>query len=1373
MVIANEEQLSSGVLTDFPSVQRILVIAPHPDDEVFGCGGTLARLGVEGVCIVTIIVTDGALGGAQGADHAEDCLSDMSAIRVGESCAAAQVLGLDAPVFWGLPDRGVLYGEVLVERLMAAIREHRAALVLLPSPADWHPDHQALAFAGAEAVRRLGAEHEACGLQAVFYEVTDPLPNPNLVCNISAVEALKAEAMQCFGSQLQEQPYADRIAGINRFRAMHLGATVASAEAFMRVTAAELDQGLARLLESSLTQRRVQGYAAGGEDLPLVSVIVRSMDRPTLDKSLDSVALQTWPNIEVVLVNAKGASHRVMPEAWGQRSLRFVDQGGALSRTRAANLGLDAARGEYLMFLDDDDWFDADHVAKLVKALQQNPHVGLAYTGVRLVDTEGNFSQETLAYAYDEARLLAGNLIPIHAALFSRDLRDGGCRFDENFELYEDWDFWLQVTRLTPFLFVDGVSAIYRIDRRAGSGVHADGALTRDATLAVFRKQQPLLTDDQCLAMMQAIQQNHGRGGQIARLEAQLAERIEASNALTSALGEQSTQIADLEGQMVERDAHWAALAAQSHDELQVLKLRLAECDMNMVRQREVQAHTQLQVHFLERSLAQSRAEMTRFLNSHSFRLTRPLRDARRRVQQVRHVVGLAQRWLERRGGLRRGLPRLVARSWEVLARGGVRGFVGRLRDFARFSDQSGELDGALLRPRRMASLSAVGAVLPDTPRVDYRFWQNFPLPCDVDVIVCVHNALEDVRRCLSSVVRYSVRCRLIIVDDGSRDDTRDYLQTFAHEQGATLIRNEVARGYTFAANQGLRAATGGYVVLLNSDTIVTLGWVEKLVACAESDPAIGLVGPLSNTASWQSIPEIEEDGDWAINALPSGVTIADMGSLIARHASHGYPRMSFLNGFCLMLRRAVMDEIGIFDEAAFGRGYGEENDYCLRARKAGWELALADNAYVFHAQSKSYSHEKRKLLAEQAGQHLAAKHGGALITAGVAQCRWDRQLISIRAHARVMLEREALLAEGRTRWEGRRVLFVLPIMQACGGSNVVITEASAMLRMGVTVVIANLSLHRSIFEQSYPALDVPVIYFDTPGEIATLGKDFDAVVATAFNSVDWLMPLATSSQVVLGYYVQDFEPLFFPPGSHNHEQAMRSYTQIPGMRVFTKTAWNCDEVLRQTGVVAEIVGPSYDCDLFRPRLSPAVDENRPVKVVAMVRPSTSRRNPEGTIMLLARLQQRFGERIEIVIFGAEEGEGIPLPNGIDAPRLINHGLVRPGQMANLLSTTDLFIDMSHFQAMGLTAMEAMACGAVVIVPRAGGSASFAEDEVNALLIDTTQIDEAVAAAARLIEDVEKRRALQLQGMNDIARFFPEKSASAILQCLLPQRSLS
>ena len=758
---------------------------------------------------------------------------------------------------------------------------------------------------------------------------------------------------------------------------------------------------------------------------------------------------------------------------------------------------------------------------------------------------------------------------------------------------------------------------------------------------------------------------------------------------------------------------------------------------------------------------------MKRFFYNKPLKAGQSLKNLRYRAQQTRHVFGLARRYIGQRGGLRTGVPQLLARSWQLYSAGGVKGFSGRLKDYASFSAQGQRPLPLILRPQHFQPLSATD--LPDVQPVDYRFWQRYQLPCTVDIIVCVHNALADVQRCLSSVVRHSIQCRLIIVDDGSNDETRDYLQTFAHEQGATLIRNESARGYTFAANQGLRAATGGYVVLLNSDTIVTLGWIEKMVACAESDPSIGLVGPLSNTASWQSIPDIEEDGDWAVNALPTNITIADMGSMVARHASHAYPRLSFLNGFCLMIRRTVIDKIGLFDEETFGRGYGEENDYCLRARKAGWSLALADNAYVFHAQSKSYSHEKRKLLAEQAGRNLANKHGNQIIGAGVEQCRWDRQMISIRAHARVMLARETSLAEGRARWEGRRVLFVLPVLQACGGSNVVITEARAMMRMGVTVALANLNLHQAAFESSYPALDIPVHYFKKPEEIAVFGQDFDAVVATAFNSVGWLQPLAeqaAAGRLSLGYYVQDFEPLFFESGSYNHEQALDSYTCIPAMRVFTKTAWNQQEVWRQTGVHAAIVGPSHDCDLFRPRLSTSVDAGQPVKVVAMVRPSTPRRNPEGTIRLLARLQQRFGRRIEIAVFGAEEKTGIPLPEGVKELNLTNHGMIRPGQMASLLSTADLFIDMSHFQAMGLTAMEAMACGAVVIVPEAGGAASFARHDVNAMVVDTTQADTVYAAAVRLIEDREKRRAMQLQAMQDVAHFYPENSANAILNCL-------
>jgi GT2 family glycosyltransferase/glycosyltransferase involved in cell wall biosynthesis len=663
-------------------------------------------------------------------------------------------------------------------------------------------------------------------------------------------------------------------------------------------------------------------------------------------------------------------------------------------------------------------------------------------------------------------------------------------------------------------------------------------------------------------------------------------------------------------------------------------------------------------------------------------------------------------------------------------------------------------------------------STLEDVKTIDYRFWKTFVYPCDVDIIVCVHNALDDVKRCLSSVIRFCrPPCRIIIVDDGSRDDTRDYLRSFCTIHRAVLIRNDDARGYTLAANQGLRASIAGYSVLLNSDTIVSPGWIEKLLACAESDPKIGMVGPLSNTASWQSIPEILDNGDWATNPLPEGFTVTEMASLVAKYSAHVFPRISFLNGFCLMIRRAVINDIGIFDEEAFGRGYGEENDYCLRARNAGWHLAIADNAYVFHAQSKSYSHEKRKVLADHAGKQLSAKHGDEIIARGVEQCHWDSLLLSIRAHARTMSERERLISDGRTQWgEGRRVLFVLPVMHAGGGANVVVTEARAMLRMGVNVAILNLLPYRTAFEQSYPNLDVPVLYAETPEDIPGLSKDFDAVVATANLSVQWIASLASVREgPVLGYYVQDFEPYFFDKGTSAYDIALASYSLVPQMRLFTKTEWNREEVATHTGLCAEIVGASYDVDLFRPWVQRPLELNgEPIRITAMVRPASPRRNPEGTIAVLSELKKRYGAGIEVLIFGAG-ADGPPIPTCANDNMFLNYGQLRPAQTARVLSSADIFLDMSFFQAMGLTAMEAMACGCVAVIPSAGGAASFAVHNVNAIVVDTANLPSVVEAVAKLIEDAGLRQRLRVAALNDVVQHFPEKAALRILECLFEQ----
>src|SRR5690606_15870947 len=157
-----------------------------------------------------------------------------------------------------------------------------------------------------------------------------------------------------------------------------------------------------------------------------------------------------------------------------------------------------------------------------------------------------------------------------------------------------------------------------------------------------------------------------------------------------------------------------------------------------------------------------------------------------------------------------------------------------------------------------------------------------------------------DVRNCLASVLRNTAPpYQLILVDDGSKPETQNFLEEFAESQGVPLIRNEDAKGYTLAANQGLRSSSGDFVILLNSDTIVTPDWLERMLRCFRENPKVGAAGPLSNTASWQSVPHIFEDGgDWHDNPLPEGVTIDNMATQVAMLSACQYPRVGFLNGF-------------------------------------------------------------------------------------------------------------------------------------------------------------------------------------------------------------------------------------------------------------------------------------------------------------------------------------------------------------------------------------------------------------------------------------------------------------------------------------------
>lgn len=258
----------------------------------------------------------------------------------------------------------------------------------------------------------------------------------------------------------------------------------------------------------------------------------------------------------------------------------------------------------------------------------------------------------------------------------------------------------------------------------------------------------------------------------------------------------------------------------------------------------------------------------------------------------------------------------------------------------------------------------------------------SFQIPTprpSVEIVVCVHNALTEVKACLESVVANTEGpFRMVLVNDGSNGATTDFLRNFSRDCGSSeLVENQGARGYTFAANQGLKTSTADYVILLNSDTIVSKWWLDRILECGESSAAIGIVGPLSNAASFQSLPECKlPNGEFSRNPLPDTMTIEAMARAVARLSARRYPRVPLLNGFCFAIKRFVIEAIGYLDAETFPQGYGEENDYCLRALDAGIELSIADHAYVYHAEARSFGYKKRRRLSRKGSMALAKKHG-------------------------------------------------------------------------------------------------------------------------------------------------------------------------------------------------------------------------------------------------------------------------------------------------------------------------------------------------------------------------------------------------------------
>lgn len=228
-----------------------------------------------------------------------------------------------------------------------------------------------------------------------------------------------------------------------------------------------------------------------------------------------------------------------------------------------------------------------------------------------------------------------------------------------------------------------------------------------------------------------------------------------------------------------------------------------------------------------------------------------------------------------------------------------------------------------------------------------------------VDVIIPIYNAHDDLVRCIDSVLRCTDGdYRLLLINDASPDDRiaplLDRLE--AQQPRIRVVTNLHNLGFIGTVNRGF-GETVGDVVLLNSDTIVTHGWLSKMLACAASDPRIATITPFSNNAEICSYPEMCGNHPWVVGDDPELPNRA-----LEQASRRDYPDLPTAVGFCMYIRRAALEVVGKFDER-YGLGYGEENEFCRRLVTAGFRNVLLDDTFVAHVGNRSFDAKKAALV--------------------------------------------------------------------------------------------------------------------------------------------------------------------------------------------------------------------------------------------------------------------------------------------------------------------------------------------------------------------------------------------------------------------------
>lgn len=439
--------------------KKVLVLAPHPDDETLGCGGSLIQHVRYGDPVKILFLTDGGAGYAPpNADN-----PTYISLREQESQQACAVLGIEDLTFLQFPDRKLGKESTHYDNIKAVISSYQPELIYATSPIDLNPDHRATANMVWRAIQELQLQTEL-----VFYEISTPLPI-NVLVDISQEIELKTKAIKQYKSQMIQINYLAISLSMNRLRSLTIANHAQYAEGFVHFHSEEISENNINTFFNLKPLRIFKKKSPA----PAISIIVRTNNRHIiLREALKSLVDQTFKDFEVIIVNdGKIEVQSIVKEFKNSLRMQLKSTNGK-GRSAAGNKGLTSAKGAFIGFLDDDDVLFPDHLQLLYNFLISKPDVSLAYSDCQLSHFEKDETGKIVQVGatqllsgkdYEKDTLLKANYISIMTVLFRREMLELSGYMDTSMDQYEDWDLWIRMSEHGILRRVPVVTCQYRI----------------------------------------------------------------------------------------------------------------------------------------------------------------------------------------------------------------------------------------------------------------------------------------------------------------------------------------------------------------------------------------------------------------------------------------------------------------------------------------------------------------------------------------------------------------------------------------------------------------------------------------------------------------------------------------------------------------------------------------------------------------------------------------------------------------------------------------------------------------------------------------------------------------------------------------------